>query len=284
MIFVCDKSFIFFCKDSTYHFLGRGLADRAGDTDERDREQAGKAGKAQHDELAFHARARRFAQAGIRRPGAHAAEKAAVFVESLTVVKDGAFSSDEIKALSATVLRVDGEPKFKIIPVADDVIRYQCRLTAVVDTDNITAALLQDRQKLAEVTRRNDELQREITRLNDEMATLKKQYNSAATESERQRLRERAKQNGDNFTAARLNNDGAAAYEENRFDVAAELFTRAIALNPQYANAYYNRGNAYAQLGHYAEALRDYDRALQLNPSLTDARDNYNTVKQYVTE
>lgn len=212
----------------------------------------------------------------------NASEQAAVFVESLTVVKDGMLSSDEIRTLSANILHLQGEPKFKIIPVADDVIRYQCHITAVADTSAVTAEMLRDKKSLSQMTDRNRELEREIARLNDEMATLKAQYRAADNDAERQRLRELARQNDNNFTAAQLNNDGARAYEENRFDRAAELFTKAIALNPQNANAYYNRGNAYAQLGHYAEALRDYDRALQINPSLDAAKINRDTVSRYI--
>jgi len=44
-----------------------------------------------------------------------------------------------------------------------------------------------------------------------------------------------------------------------------------IALNPETAECFYNRAMAYAALGQTGRALRDYDRALQLNPKLTEA-------------
>ena len=43
-------------------------------------------------------------------------------------------------------------------------------------------------------------------------------------------------------------------------------YDRAIGLNPEYAPAYYNRGNAKAELGRHEEAIADYDRAIGLNP------------------
>jgi tetratricopeptide (TPR) repeat protein len=37
-------------------------------------------------------------------------------------------------------------------------------------------------------------------------------------------------------------------------------------LNPEYANAYYNRGIAYNDLKQYNEAIADYTKAIELNP------------------
>ena len=36
---------------------------------------------------------------------------------------------------------------------------------------------------------------------------------------------------------------------------------------PIYSDAYYNRGNAKADLGKYKEAIKDYDKAIELNPN-----------------
>jgi tetratricopeptide (TPR) repeat protein len=45
-------------------------------------------------------------------------------------------------------------------------------------------------------------------------------------------------------------------------------YTSAIELDPQYAKAYNNRGNAYASLGDLVKAVADYDQALELDESL----------------
>lgn len=45
-------------------------------------------------------------------------------------------------------------------------------------------------------------------------------------------------------------------------------YTSAIELDPQYAKAYNNRGNARASLGDEERALQDYDTALELDGSL----------------
>ena len=47
---------------------------------------------------------------------------------------------------------------------------------------------------------------------------------------------------------------------------AIELYTQAIALNPNYADTYYNRGNEYYHLKEYEAAIKDYNQAIALDP------------------
>ena len=44
-----------------------------------------------------------------------------------------------------------------------------------------------------------------------------------------------------------------------------------IELVPDFAFAYYNRGNIYSQLSDYRAAIADYDKALSLNPNFAEA-------------
>src|SRR5690606_16300526 len=60
--------------------------------------------------------------------------------------------------------------------------------------------------------------------------------------------------------------DGAEAYRRGDFAAAAKLYGRLDS-----AEADYNRGNALAKDGHYAEAVDAYDKALQATPEMPDA-------------
>ena len=54
--------------------------------------------------------------------------------------------------------------------------------------------------------------------------------------------------------------------QKGEHDKAVERFSKAIALNPRIAAAYYNRGLAYANKREYDRAIQDYDRAIELDP------------------
>ena len=79
--------------------------------------------------------------------------------------------------------------------------------------------------------------------------------------------------------AIRLNPQDAEAYinRGNAYAALGQLeraiqdFDEAIRLNPQYAEAYNNRGNAYDDLGQPQRAIKDYDEAIRLNPEYAKA-------------
>lgn len=54
-------------------------------------------------------------------------------------------------------------------------------------------------------------------------------------------------------------------------------YTRAIELDPQYAEAYYNRGVTHAKLNDYAAARADYTNAIELDPQYAEAYNNRGT-------
>ena len=58
-------------------------------------------------------------------------------------------------------------------------------------------------------------------------------------------------------------------------------YTKAIELNPDYADAYYNRGNAKRSLKDYYVAIADYTKAIELNPDYADAYYNWGFSKVF---
>ncbi len=57
----------------------------------------------------------------------------------------------------------------------------------------------------------------------------------------------------------------------------SETIAQALEINPLDAEAYYNRGFAYADLQQYSRAIANYDRAIEINPEDTDAYYNRGT-------
>jgi tetratricopeptide (TPR) repeat protein len=69
-------------------------------------------------------------------------------------------------------------------------------------------------------------------------------------------------------------NRGLAYHAKREFDLAIADYGRAIALNPEFAEAYNYRGKAYFQNGNHDGAMPDLDRAIELNPEYADAYAN----------
>jgi len=76
-----------------------------------------------------------------------------------------------------------------------------------------------------------------------------------------------------NEHANAYNNRGLAYAELGEYNKAIEDFNKAIELNPD-AVAYNNRGMAYANLGKYDKAIEDFNKAIELNPDLAEVYGN----------
>jgi uncharacterized membrane protein YhaH (DUF805 family)/regulator of sirC expression with transglutaminase-like and TPR domain len=61
-------------------------------------------------------------------------------------------------------------------------------------------------------------------------------------------------------------NRGDAYDEIGEYGKAIADYSKAIELDPNHASAYYNRGCAYGELGAYDKAIADYSKAIELNP------------------
>lgn len=60
-------------------------------------------------------------------------------------------------------------------------------------------------------------------------------------------------------------------YANTEYDKAIEAFTKAIALDPNLADAYRNRGNIYTEKGQYDRAIENYNMAVVLDPNFAPA-------------
>lgn len=75
-----------------------------------------------------------------------------------------------------------------------------------------------------------------------------------------------------NFNALQLL--ATIAVQRKNSAVAIELFDRALKINPDYAEAHNNRGNALLDLKRPEEALKSYRRALKIKPDYAEAHNN----------
>ena len=70
------------------------------------------------------------------------------------------------------------------------------------------------------------------------------------------------------------NNRGGCYDDKNETSRALADFDKALALDPSFAGAYNNRGVIYGKEGDYNRAVADFDKALALNPNLVEAYHN----------
>lgn len=85
-------------------------------------------------------------------------------------------------------------------------------------------------------------------------------------------------------TSAYINRGGAYVGQGN-FQLAIRDYNKAIEINPENAKAYYNRGFVYKSAGNYQEALNNQSKAIELNPQYAEAYNNrgniYNILGNY---
>lgn len=73
--------------------------------------------------------------------------------------------------------------------------------------------------------------------------------------------------------ARRLYKEGIKYGLAGLFPQAAATFEKVVALDPQFADAYFSLGHAYFDMKRWAEAAKNLDRALELNPKDVEAQD-----------
>ena len=61
--------------------------------------------------------------------------------------------------------------------------------------------------------------------------------------------------------------EGNNFFSEKHYAEAVASYDKAIAINPNDANTWYNRGIALNNLGRYSDAVDSYDRAIAIDPN-----------------
>ena len=69
---------------------------------------------------------------------------------------------------------------------------------------------------------------------------------------------------------------GRACLDKGKYDDAIADYDKAIALDPNDAGAYTNRGVAYGRKGDKDQAIADFRKVLEINPSDQDAKRKLN--------
>ena len=82
-------------------------------------------------------------------------------------------------------------------------------------------------------------------------------------------------------TAKEFLSRGDEAFDGGNCKQAIAAYTQALALNPNYAEAYNNRAYTYMRMQNYAPALQDLDQALRIRPDYMNALMNRGDIHNY---
>ena len=211
-----------------------------------------------------------------------ATEKAGVYLQSYSKMIDLEIDYDEVKTVAAQLLKIQDE-KISSKNLDGGLIEITVTIKALVEDNNdeILKTIMSDKQSLEEATERYKNLQQEYDNLKKQMEQLKQGYNSASY-SEQIEIKKSVAQNNKYFDALLALEQGNNSYFVKQYQKAIESYTTAINLNPNFAEAYNNRGNAYIQLQNYQQATQDLQNAVRLNNS--DARIHNNLGGLYLLQ
>ena len=210
-------------------------------------------------------------------------EKAGTYLESLTIVRENVIEKDEILALAAGVLKAEivSQKNFSTEDTFGIIVKAKVDVDTSILEERIKK-LLQDRS-LLEKYKENQKHEKkllarikELERENQKLKTLPAKERKQQKEILKNQFREATQL----LTASELVDKALALWENGKYtdpDKVLEYLNKAISLDLNYADAYNNRGNAWANKGNHDRAISDYNKAIELNPGNADAYNNRGT-------
>ena len=200
-----------------------------------------------------------------------AAEKAGVYVQSYTKIINLELDYDEVKTVTAQLLKVQDGEKIETNALDGGLIEIKVTIKALVEfpNDEMLKAMMSDKQSLEEATAKYKVLEQEYEALKKEMAALKGNYNNANA-AEKVQIKNAIAKNNEYFTALMELENGNNFYFRKNYQSAVNSYTNAINIKSNFAEAYNNRGNCYVILKQLPAALQDLQTATKYNK--VDAR------------
>ena len=202
-----------------------------------------------------------------------AQEKAGVFVESRTEVVNMMVTKDEIVTMTGGILKIVGVEYEREI-VSKDITLIRAKVTANIDSDDVTKWLSRDTAERSDAVEKNLELQRAIDEQNKQIAELKSKLAAAESKKEQKKISEQIIAEDKPFLSNQQLEEAMKFYYQGDMTGAMPFCTRAIELNPENATAYAIRGVIYYWQKDFNGAISDFNKAIELNPS--DYKNFYN--------
>jgi len=187
-------------------------------------------------------------------------EKIGTYLESHSEVKNFELTKDEIISLSAGIVKTE------IIDEKWDGKTYSLTAKIEADPDGVAKAIdeLRNSQekegKINELSNINEKSLNKIEELKKELALIQKNLINVNRDYNK----------SDKILSAwELYETGLELWRDGEYNEAISVLTEAIELNPKY-NYFFVRGRAYMKAEQYRDAIKDFNKTLDLNPKVID--------------
>ncbi|MBI5748845.1 MAG: tetratricopeptide repeat protein [Nitrospinae bacterium] len=211
-----------------------------------------------------------------------ALEQAGTYVESYTRVENLQLTKDEIQVLASGIMEVEILDKKRTV-VGDlsasaqaGGFHFWVKIKVRVNLDKIEE--MAKRVKEKSVVEDYKKIQEAYDKSQKEIEELKKQLAQAKGEKEKKQVEAKITDAGRLLQANEWFEIGYQHSLNKEHDSAIEAYTKAIALDPNYAAAYGNRGLAYDDKGQYDRAIEDYNKVIASDPNDALAYNNRGVV------
>jgi tetratricopeptide (TPR) repeat protein len=190
----------------------------------------------------------------------NALEQVGTYLESNTTALNYVITKDEIKTFTGSVLKADVLRTENALLEGSFALKVKIKVT--VDTGLLNKRIDEVRND-SQLKKMLENERKRVEELTKQIAELQKNQNSTRAESKRLI---------DKIGASEFYNKAYFASDTNE---KLKNYSKAIELNPEYSDAYNNRGNIYFNaLADYEKAARDYEKAIELDPKNAFAYNN----------
>ena len=234
----------------------------------------------------------------------NATKQAGVYLKTYSRSINNELTNDEVSAITSNAYEVVGEVRYNrvIKQVSDQITLVVWEATVDVNVDDVEVRKWvqrddRDRSTLVSQTRESQVAAEENDR---KVEDLRRRSQNVSDDAGRAQLQAEFKQADNEFLSNQKIEEGTRLAYNQKFDEAIQLYTEAIELNPNNAEAYNWRGNIRNSVASIkiavdknvsvgekirSQALDDLNRAIQLKPDYSEAYGNrgflYFTAKDY---
>jgi tetratricopeptide (TPR) repeat protein len=198
-----------------------------------------------------------------------ALEEAGTYVESYSRTKNYQLTEDEVKVIASGLMQVTILEKKRTI--VGDGFRFWVKIQAMVSPEKMENMATRVKEK--SVINDYKKIQGEYEKSRKEIAILKKQLLATRNEKNKKKIEVLIESDERLFRANEWFEKGSIYNLNHEHDQAIEAYTNAIALNPDYIEAYDRRGIAYYNKGLLQNdkllidrAVEDFKRVALLKP------------------